>query len=284
MPELPEVETIRRQLQSRIVGKTIKAVEVLYPKVVHKMRAADFVRTLVGRKVREVGRQGKLILIRLSGEETLVVHLKMTGRLLLQSSGHPEPRRHGRGAGSHTNKSTEVILIFTDGTVLRYDDLRRFGYMRLATDAEVEAALSGFGIEPFTKNFTYANFLAAIGQRKVAIKTALLDQKKIAGIGNIYADEVCFCAKVLPMRTVASLTDSEKKKIFLCIPRILKEAIKHRGTTFRDYRDSDGRRGNYTDFLQVFDREGEKCGRCGGIVKKIKSGGRGTHFCAGCQR
>ncbi len=301
MPELPEVETIRNDLRKKILNKKIVQLEIRQGKAVN-FENKFFVSALRGNTFAEIDRRGKLMIFRLSkkfysplgrgrgGFGSILVHLKMTGQLIYE-------KKIGNKvevvAGGHKliekdfdlpNKHTQVIFTFDDGGELFFNDLRRFGYMKLATDDEVEKVLSAFGIEPLTKNFTYENFLAALGARKVTIKVALLDQKRIAGIGNIYADEVCFCAKVLPMRQVLTLTAAEKKKIFACIPEILKMAIKHRGTTFKDYLDSECKKGNYADFLQVFDREGEKCGRCGGIVKKIKSNGRGTHFCPRCQR
>ena len=297
MPELPEVETIRNDLRKKILNKKIVQVEIRQGKAVN-FENKFFVQALHGNSFGKIDRRGKLMIFQLKDNfkiskarviTSVLVHLKMTGQLIYEKKIGTKVEVV---AGGHKliekdfdlpNKHTQVIFTFDDRGELFFNDLRRFGYMKLATDEEVERVLSVFGIEPLTKNFTYENFLAALGKRKVTIKVALMDQKKIAGIGNIYADEVCFCAKVLPMRQVATLTDSEKKKIFTCIPEILKMAIKHRGTTFKDYLDSEGRKGNYTDFLKVFDREGESCERCGEVVKKIKSNGRGTHFCPGCQ-
>ncbi|MEK7625528.1 MAG: bifunctional DNA-formamidopyrimidine glycosylase/DNA-(apurinic or apyrimidinic site) lyase [Patescibacteria group bacterium] len=298
MPELPEVETIRNDLRRKVLNTKIVQVEIRKPKAVN-FENKLFIQALRGNKFKEIDRRGKLMIFRLKNSfrvsknraaTSVLVHLKMTGQLIYEKKIKDKLEVI---AGGHKltendfclpNKHTQVILTFDDKGILFFNDLRRFGYMKLATDSDVEKVLSGFGIEPLTPNFTYKNFLAALGKRKVTIKVALLDQKKIAGIGNIYADEVCFCANVLPTRPVASLTSIEKKKLFTCIPEILKKAIKHRGTTFKDYLDSSGKKGNYTDFLQVFDREGEKCPRCGGVVKKIKSNGRGTHFCPGCQK
>ncbi len=279
------------------MNKKIVQVEIRQAKAVN-FENKFFVQALRGNSFGEIDRRGKLMIFRLkksfkiSGSRVItsvLAHLKMTGQLIYE-------KKIGKKvevvAGGHKliekdfdlpNKHTQVIFTFDDRGELFFNDLRRFGYMKLATVEEVQKVLSAFGIEPFTKNFTYENFLAALLKRKVTIKVALLDQKKIAGIGNIYADEVCFCAGVLPTRPVVSLSAAEKKKIFVCITEILKMAIKHRGTTFKDYLDSEGKKGNYTDFLKVFDREGEKCGRCGNLVKKIKSNGRGTHFCPGCQ-
>lgn len=297
MPELPEVETIRNDLRRKILNKKIVQVEIRKNKAVN-FEQKFFVKALRGNSIAEIDRRGKLMIFRLKRNfkisknreiTSVLAHLKMTGQLIYEklvkdrleviAGGH----KLTEGDFCLPNKHTQIIFTFEDKGKLFFNDLRRFGYMKLATNAEVEKALLGFGIEPLTKDFTHENFLVALGHRKVTVKVALIDQKKIAGIGNIYADEVCFCAQVLPMRKVDTLTKNEKKKIFDCIPEILKMAIKHRGTTFKDYLDSSGKKGNYTDFLQVFDREGEKCLRCGNVVKKIKSNGRGTHFCPSCQ-
>ena len=156
--------------------------------------------------------------------------------------------------------------------------------MKIATSEEVEKVKSKFGLEPLSKNFTLKKFQNIFTNKKTSIKAILMNQELIAGIGNIYADEICFCAKVLPTRAASKLTPAEIKKLYDCIPKILQEAIKHRGTTFKDFRDSDGKKGNYTNFLQVYDRDGEICRRCGSIIKKTRVAGRGTRCCLHCQK
>ncbi|MBI2551850.1 bifunctional DNA-formamidopyrimidine glycosylase/DNA-(apurinic or apyrimidinic site) lyase [Candidatus Uhrbacteria bacterium] len=308
MPELPEVETIRRQLQKNMVGKTIKVVEVQYPKVVHGMSTADFVRAMHGRKVREVGRQGKLILIRLEGNETLVVHLKMTGRLLLQSARHPEPRRDSRGEGSlyhgmskrlprslrslamtdySVNKSTEVIFTFTNGSILRYDDLRRFGYMKVVPTSEEAKVVQKeqLGIDFFDRVLTVQKFKELIRARGGSqIKPLLLDQSLIAGVGNIYAQEACFMAKIHPLRKVSSLNDAELNALYRALQTIMKKAIVYGGTTADDYRDAYGKEGKFAVHLKVYGRQGKPCLRCKGKLIKSSIGGRGTVFCPKCQK
>lgn len=285
MPELPEVETIRRQLQSQIVGRTIKAVEVLYLKVVHGMSVADFVRALKGRKVREVGRQGKLILIRLAGDETLVVHLKMTGQLLLTKQEAEPPER--QGPGLPISKSTEVIFNFTDRTVLLYDDLRRFGFMKIVpTTKEAEfVQKQKLGIDFFDKLLTAQKFRELICSRgRLQIKPLLMDQSLISGIGNIYAQEACFAARVHPLRKANTLSDAEISALYKALYTIMKKAIKDRGASVDDYVDAFGRQGNFVPRLKVYGREGKSCLRCKTKLAKKSIGGRGTVFCPKCQR
>lgn len=306
MPELPEVETICRQLQAHIAGKTIKTVEVLYPKVVQGKSTTDFVRALNGRRVREIGRQGKLILIRLSGDETLVVHLKMTGRLILQPTRHPErsegsrtnvrnahtreilqsPRGSLRMTESGVTKSTEVIFTFQDGTRMFYDDMRRFGYMKILPTAQESALVhkEKMGIDFFDSALTAEKFSALIRSRGGSqIKTLLLDQSLVSGIGNIYAQEACFSARVHPERKVLSLDNQEASVLYHALYKIMKKAIACGGTTADDYRDAYGEKGKFALHLKVYGREGKPCLRCKTKLFKKFIGGRGTVFCPKCQ-
>jgi formamidopyrimidine-DNA glycosylase len=298
MPELPEVETIRGDLQQKIVGKKIHSVEVRKDKSVNFL-TDSFVSALKGNSIQKIERRGKLMIFRLKTAKKvsafkepvkdILVHLKMTGQLIYEkkvkdkvevvAGGHKLTEKDFDLPNSHTR----IIFTFEDKSELFFNDLRRFGYMKLAGEAEVQKAIDSYGIEPLSKDFTFDNFEKALGKRKVSVKVALMDQPRIAGIGNIYADESCFCAKVLPTRPVTSLTSAEKRALFKCIPEVLKLSLKHRGTSFKDYLDSEGKKGNFKDFLKVYDNEGDKCQRCGGVIKKIKSNGRGTHFCPKCQ-
>ncbi|MBI2444055.1 MAG: bifunctional DNA-formamidopyrimidine glycosylase/DNA-(apurinic or apyrimidinic site) lyase [Candidatus Magasanikbacteria bacterium] len=290
MPELPEVETIRQDLRRKILNTKIVKVEVRASNAVGGERA-KFGRTLTGNAIREIERRGKLMVWRLErGDADLLVHLKMTGQLIYerQTDDHVEVVAGGHKLTERDfdlpNAHTRVIFTFANRGKLFFNDLRRFGYLKLASAAEAERALSKFGIEPLTKAFTGPAFRQALGKRQTSVKAALMDQEKIAGIGNIYADEICFCARVRPTRRVSTLTIAEKKKLFACTPRIIQKAIQHKGTTFRDYLDTEGKQGNYTNFLRVYDQDGKPCSRCHALIKKIKSNGRGTHFCPHCQK
>lgn len=285
MPELPEVETICRQLQHRIAGKTIKSVEVLYSKVVHGMSATEFVRALSIRKVREVGRQGKLILIRLEGDKTLVVHLKMTGRLLLGKQEIRSPSR--RRPSLPISKSTEVIFTFSNGTILRYDDIRRFGYMKVVPTSEESKLVhkEQMGIDFFDRTLTVGKFKELIRSRGGSqIKPLLMDQSLIAGIGNVYAQEACFDARVHPLRKSNTLSDGELTGIYKALHTTMKRSIQYRGSSVDSYVDAFGRQGQFVPHLKVYGREGKPCLRCKINLVKKSIGGRGTVRCPKCQK
>jgi formamidopyrimidine-DNA glycosylase len=308
MPELPEVETIRQDLKRKILDHKIVDLKIFQNKSVNNEKE-KFLTVVKGNSVRDIRRRGKLMIFDLKkGEESILVHLKMTGQLIyekvviVRERPHPAlslPRRGGGEtkveiiAGGHKltekdfdlpNQHTRVVLTFADGGKLFFNDLRRFGYMKLASPEKVGIALNKFGPEPLEKDFTWEYFQTLFKKRTAPVKAVLMNQELIAGIGNIYADEACFCAHVRPMRRANTLVGEEKKKLFVCIPKILRDAIKHRGTTFKDYMDTEGKKGNYTSFLRVYDRDGEKCLRCGEIIQKTKSAGRGTHYCPQCQK
>lgn len=300
MPELPEVETIRRDLERRIVGKKIKAVEVRDKKVISfssviLSEAKDpfsFGSFLRGQKFAKIERRGKLLAFLVAGEKYLLVHLKMTGQLIYKEKGVRNKEK--MIAGGHKiseydlqvpNKFTRAIFIFADKSQLFFNDMRRFGYMKIVDKKEKERIWrEDFGIEPLTKDFKFQDFARLFKNRKTNIKALLLNQKLISGIGNIYADEACFCAGLLPWRKVASLKSIEIKKLFQCISQVLRVAIKNRGTSFSDFVDATGGQGGHYNFLKVYERAGNKCRRCGSIINKIRHAGRGTHYCPECQK
>lgn len=294
MPELPEVETIRRDLEGKIICKKIADVEVRVKKIV-KTNLKEFVATLKGNQFGKVERRGKLLIFHLkTGGKFLLVHLKMTGQLIYRydhktiAGGHNLPKN----LGPLPNKFTHLIFSLGDGSKLFYNDMRRFGYMKIVDLDEKEKILANsFGIDAMDEKFTLAVFKKMVEKKKGAIaKAALLDQMSIAGIGNIYADEILFDSHVLPNRKVGTLKPEEIKKVFQSIKKVLKHALRHRGTTFGTqleghYVDSEGRHGNYLDFLKVYQREKEKCLRCKtGIIEKKNVAGRGTRFCPACQK
>ncbi|MFH2104905.1 MAG: bifunctional DNA-formamidopyrimidine glycosylase/DNA-(apurinic or apyrimidinic site) lyase [Parcubacteria group bacterium] len=286
MPELPEVETIRRDLQRKIVGKKITEVKVRKLKIVKGSQPA-FRRALIGNSFAKISRRGKLLILELKkGEKYLLIHLKMTGQLIYQARGQIIAGGHGwPQIGKLPNKYSHIIFTFADRSQLFFNDLRQFGYMKLVGDEELSAILEKFGIEPLTKNFTWANFRHALAGKKTSLKAVLLNQKLIAGIGNIYVDEICFRAGVRPSRAVNKLSSAELRKIFNSCNIIIKQAIKYRGTTFNDYVDADGNKGNFISRLKVYQRAGEKCQRCRrGVIKKTRLAGRGTHYCPQCQK
>jgi len=287
MPELPEVETIRRDLTDVIVGKKIKTITVKLRRLV-KSDYRMFIKTLTGATITAIERRGKLLMFSFKQTDyTLLVHLKMTGQLIFVQNKHLIAGGHSYVSMDFNlpNKYSYIIFEFTNGGKLFFNDMRTFGYMKLATPVEVEQVLAGYGIEPLKPEFTLKNFRAVLGKRKTSIKAALLNQSLFSGFGNIYADETCFAARVLPQRIVASLTDDEIKKLHRAGNAAMKQAIRARGTTFNTYVDASGRRGNFVRFLKVFGRAGKRCVRCKkGIIQKGKCAGRGTHWCGVCQR
>lgn len=289
MPELPEVETIRRDLEKKISTKKIKDIKVLAIKSVYN-KSAEFLKVLVGNNFNHIERRGKLLMFALDKAGKygyMLVHLKMTGQLIYRHKNQILAGGHSQTAMDTIvpNKFTRVIFTFGDGGQLFFNDLRRFGYLKLVSKEEKEKIVkNNFGIEPLTTDYIFEDFAKFFKKRKTNIKALLLNQKLISGIGNIYADEACFDAKVLPTRKVNSLSVSEIKKIFKCVEDVLRVAIENRGTTFNNYVDSNGNTGAHINFLKVYGRDGEKCKKCKNIILKMKHAGRGTHYCPNCQK
>lgn len=275
MPELPEVETIRRQLIESVKGKKIKTVQVIYPKAVRLIKMNRFLVGLKNSKIIGVGRRAKLLLIHLSNKNTLIVHLKMTGRLLLKKD------------KDLPNKSTEVIFDLSGQRRLFYDDLRRFGYMKLVPTKELKKHFEKnekYGPEVLEHSFTPAVFKTLLSKKtRSKIKPLLLDQKFIAGVGNIYAQEACYCAKIMPTRSAGSLSGGEINKLHGCLRKVLLKALECRGSSVDDYLDLYGRKGEHVVHLNVYGREGKNCPRCGAEIIKKTIGGRGTSYCPKCQ-
>jgi len=284
MPELPEVETIVRDLNKKLKNKKIISVKSSDKKVFQLSNSG--VKNILGKKIREVKRRAKMIIIDLAGSY-LIVHLKMTGQLVYEN-------KNLLIAGGHSiinedkklpNKFTRVIFKFADKSTLYFNDVRRFGWIKQMSKNKFTEFNVRLGVEPLSADFTLKYFHEfLLHKSKTSIKQALLDQKYISGIGNIYADESLFMAQIKPARKVNSLSFAEIKKLYQAIPKILKYAIKHRGTSFNDYVDAQGEAGNFIKYLKVYGRGGEKCKICGGAIKKIKLGGRGTHWCDKCQK
>ena len=294
MPELPEVETIKNDLKQKILKKRIKKVDLRLKKIV-KSSKKEFVLILEKNSFKNIRRRGKLLMFDLSQKNKyLLIHLRMTGQLIYQKNkeviagGHSDRRRDEavpRLYDDLPNKHTHVIFHFSDNSQLFFNDLRRFGVVKIVDKKELENILNNFGKEPLEKSFSLKIFQDIIKSKSENIKAFLLNQKYLAGIGNIYADEILFEAKILPGRKINSLDAKEIKKIYQAIRKILKKAVKYRGTTFYSYTDARGQKGNFTKFLKVYKREGEKCLRCKkGIIIKTKIAGRGTRYCSKCQR
>jgi len=288
MPELPEVETVRMQLQQKVVGKTVESVEVFHAKSVNHDETIEDV--LRGKIIADIDRVGKLMIFSFVGETDifLLAHLKMTGQFFFVDTqgemiggGHSMSESHER---EFPHKHSRVAFHFTDHSTLYFNDMRLFGYTKLATAAELALARGRFGPEPITPGFDCVWFATRLKKRKTPIKAALLDQTFISGLGNIYVDEALWRAQVRPMRRADKLTKAEAIALCTAAGDVMRESISVGGTTFQHFVDTDGAAGNFTDYLQVFGQQGKACSRCGDAIKKIRCAGRGTHYCPGCQK
>jgi formamidopyrimidine-DNA glycosylase len=288
MPELPEVETVKVGLSRLLPGQQVVSVDFDWPKSFPNAEA-DVEQFLIGAKVAKVDRRAKVLLIELSSKYSLVVHLKMTGQLVFRG----ESQRFGAGhpsaslVGKLPDKSTRVTISFADGSQLFFNDQRKFGWMRLLPTAEV-VNLDFFqkvGPEPLAADFNWQALKERLLRRKnTNVKAALLDQTVVAGIGNIYADESLWGAKIHPLTIVRELNDSQFKKLYESMTGVLKLAISKGGSTDKNYVDAEGKRGSYLSFAKVFRKEGQPCPRCGTTIIKTRVAGRGTHLCSHCQR
>lgn len=290
MPELPEVETVRGDLALLLKNKQVLGVDILNEKSAKP--SAKFLKDyLLGCSFLGAERLGKLLIFPLDQKLFLLVHLRMTGQLIYSdgldtvAGGHLD---HGKQITFSTtnlpNQHTRIILHLSGGATLYFNDLRKFGFLHLVDHKGLELAKKPFGIEPLSSDFTVKNLEKLLFGKKQKIKSFLLNQKFIAGLGNIYVDESLFLAKILPDRLAGSLSGEEIKKLHQVIQKIIKLAIKLRGTTFSNYLDSRGKKGNFSDQLQVYGRGKQDCLVCGGKIKKIRLFGRGTHFCEHCQK
>ena len=287
MPELPEVETVRRGLSLLIVGKEVRSETHDWPKGFPNT-PEDVQEFLLGATVTAVRRRAKVLLIDLSSGYTVVTHLKMTGQLVFRGdevfgAGHPNESL----IGPLPDRSTRVAIGFTDGSKLFFNDQRKFGWMKLYPTVEVENIdfMKKVGPEPLEDEFTPSQFRDRFRRRaRTSIKAALLDQTVVAGVGNIYADESLWGARIDPRRLVADVTEPEFGLLFHELRAVMNLAIEKGGSTDKNYVNAEGKRGSYMDFARVFRREGQACPRCGATIEKIKHAGRGTHFCGQCQR
>lgn len=288
MPELPEVETIRTELQAVLPGRKILQVTIRLAKMV-KVPVHTFHRHTLRSSVVSVHRRAKLLLIHLSSGWTIIIHLKMSGQLIWQPTrgrlrvgGHPIPG----GTKNLPNRYSHVIFRLSSG-VLYFNDQRQFGFLKLLKTAELNQWLitQGYGPEPLEPEFTFTLFSHILKKHgKKRIKPMLLDQTVVAGLGNIYADESLHYARIRPTRRVASLTQVERRELYHGIRHVLNLSLRHKGTSADQYVTTSGEPGRMLSFLKVYGREGEPCRRCGGTIKKIVLAGRGTHFCPKCQR
>ena len=269
MPELPEVETVRRSLLP-IVGTRIAAVEVREPRL-RRTVAQDFARRLTGCLIQGIERRGKYLLFQLSGDQALLAHLGMSGALLLQPAGTP------------TQTHDHVSLQLSDGRQVIFNDPRRFGLMRVGRLDEL-AEIHNVGPDPLSDTFSVSDLAALARGRKKPVKNLLMDQRALGGIGNIYANEILFRAGIRPSRQARRLTRRDLERLFAATRAVLNSAIRLGGSSISDYRDGDGRPGYFQLRLKVYDRAGKPCLRCQTTVRRVVHAGRSSFYCPVCQR
>ncbi|MBZ9569526.1 bifunctional DNA-formamidopyrimidine glycosylase/DNA-(apurinic or apyrimidinic site) lyase [Patescibacteria group bacterium] len=313
MPELPEVETTVKDLNKKVLGRTFIDAWSDFEKQVKKPKNfAQFKKEIKGRKIKKVRRKGKNILFDLTDNKTLLIHQKLTGHLLVGywTPTHPPPSRESgplldsgywrpKFKGPLEEKiNTYIHLLFTfdNSQMLALSDLRKFAKVELWNTKELEKSeeVKNLGPEPLEKDFTFEKFEEILTKKKAAkgeprqrrgkIKQVLMDQTVIAGIGNIYSDEILWTAKIHPFKDVSKLNKNELKRVFQAMKKILKKAIRLKGTSISDFRIPSGQKGYYEKERKVYRRESEKCPRCGQKIKRIKLAGRSAHFCPACQK
>ena len=281
MPELPEVETVARDLRPRLVGAEIAGVRSTWGRTLRTHDAEAFAAAVTGRTVEAVGRRAKLVVVDLSGGVALTVHLKMTGQLFVVPAGRPE------------DPYVRLVLELAGGRELRFRDIRKFGkvglYERDAATGELVLEPGGAGVfaatgpEPLDDAFTLRDFRRRLRSRRGRLKPLLLDQSFLAGVGNIYADEALWEARLHPLRSARSLRPADEKRLYESIRGVLSEAVARRGSSIDDYTAPNGD-GSMQDRLRIYQRTGRPCLRCGRPIRRIVVGGRSTHFCSWCQR
>jgi formamidopyrimidine-DNA glycosylase len=281
MPELPEVETVARDLRPRIVGATIVGARCSWSRTLATHSPEAFADAVAGRRVEAVGRRAKQLVIELSGDAALTIHLKMTGQLFVVPAETP------------IDAYVRLVLELADGRELRFRDIRKFGRVglygrdpvtgELVTEVGGGAVFAAIGPEPLEDSFTVREFRRRLRRRKGRLKSLLLDQSFLAGVGNIYADEALWLSRLHPLRSAGSLRPPDERRLYAAIRSILAEAVERRGSSIDDYTAPDGD-GAMQERLAVYQRTGEPCRRCGRSLRRIVVGARSTHFCSWCQR
>lgn len=274
MPELPEVETIRRVLEPQIQGLTITAVTVNRPEVIARPAAEAFCQALTGQTISAMTRRGKFLGVTFQSGDHIILHLRMTGCLLVTPTDYP------------METHTHVIFHLGNEMELRFSDARRFGrsWLLRAGEEDAYSGIGELGLEPLDKGMTADYLKAGFGKGKRVIKTCLLDQSVVAGIGNIYSDEILFAARIHPQRPAGSLTQEEWERLAAAIPERLAYFIEKNALTPEEYLESKGQNYRNTPFLQVYGHGGEPCPICGASLTRITVGGRSSVFCSGCQK
>jgi len=272
MPELPEVETIVRGLRKKLLGKTVLLVSLLRPSLLEGESLKNFAPVLKGQKLIEIQRRGKFIIMQFSKGHSLITHLRMTGKYLVLDRDHLP------------DKYTRMLIEFTDGSALHYSDQRALGRLCLLRPGKKHKSVDKLGADPFDPDFNLDLFSKLLTSVNRELKDALLDQKLIAGIGNIYASEICFGAGINPFRRTIDLTGRQLRRLHRATIKILTKAVELCGTTFSDYRDVENATGRFQNFLKVYMKQGQPCSCCGKKIIRTKQKQRSTFYCARCQK
>jgi len=291
MPELPEVETIVSDLKQNLIGHKIIKVDLLWPGIVKELNASDFNKIVMGKKIVGVVRRAKNINIQLSDGINLLMHMKMTGHLIYTTDDWKVDANGRWIAGVHKdsplndplNQSIRALFHLDKGKIIAFSDIRKFAYIKVLDNKSLKTFFDSYGPEPLSDSFTEEYLHKIFSTKNTAIKKVIMDQKNIAGIGNIYADEILFKAKIHPLTPAKNLNSNNIKDFRNATIQILKEAIKMRGTSTSDFRDLEGKKGQFGNVLNVYRRTGLPCTVDGTPIKRIVVGGRGTHFCPKCQ-
>lgn len=286
MPELPEVETIRRDLAPALQGSTIAGIRVLKPDILLDGDSPRrFSAALRGRRISSVDRRGKNLLVHIESDglkpaAIIQVQVRMTGRFAIA----PASDRGGLRLAAQLGFSHVAVLVrLTDGRTVLYDDVRRLGGFRLLSEPDWRHRERALGPEPLQPGFSARDLAEALGSGRAPVKNALLNQQRIAGVGNIYASEALHRARIDPRRACGTLTGPDSRRLHRGLRAVLSEALRESGTSLRDYRAVNGRSGKYQERLRVYDREGRPCPRCGGTIRRVQQAGRSSYFCPGCQ-
>jgi formamidopyrimidine-DNA glycosylase len=275
MPELPEVETVRAHLEPKLVGRRLVDVQIADPRLTRPHDPAEVAAELMGERVTALDRRGKYVVVRFESGRVLLIHLRMTGQLL----------HDGHGSLPVDDPYRRAVVKLDDGSDVIYRDVRRFGTWLLTEPGELDPYLAQrVGREPLAPGFTARRLAEALAGRKAPVKAALLDQRRLAGVGNIYADEALWRARVHPLREAGRLTEDETSALHRGIRAALRAGIARQGATLRDYRTPGGESGRMQHEFKVYGRAGEPCERCGTPIEKIRAAGRGTWYCPNCQR
>jgi formamidopyrimidine-DNA glycosylase len=276
VPELPEVETVRARLEPKLVGRRFQRVEIFDPRLTRPFDPAGVAAKLEGERVVAVDRRGKYLVVRFESGRVLLIHLRMTGNLL---------HRNGDSATVEDDPHRRAVVRLDDGSDVIYRDMRRFGTWLLVEGDELEPYLGDrIGREPLAPNFTANRLGEVLAGRRAPVKAALLDQRRLAGVGNIYADEALWRARIHPLRPAGELGEADLNALHRAIRAALQGGIDRQGASIRNYRTPDGSRGRMQYEFKVYGREGEPCERCGTPIEKIRAAGRGTCYCPTCQR